>query len=71
MNDWQPIETAPTDGTPFLGAETVKRGDKMGGVTLRAALRFPNHQFEQQVDGEWWPAFVRPKFWKPATERTR
>jgi hypothetical protein len=71
MSEWQPIETAPKNGTPFLAAESEKKGRQTGGVLVRAAQTYP-HKFEQKVDGGWHPAFIAPKVWsreRPSNKR--
>jgi hypothetical protein len=61
MSAWQPIDTAPMDGTPFLGARTVANGRRMGGALFRASQEYLRHIFEQKIDGCWQPAIFTPK----------
>lgn len=63
MGEWQPIETAPKDGTAILGFADGQQTT----VRWRAAKRKGDSEYWDLVvcgsyaeDGEWWPTRWRP-----------
>lgn len=66
-DEWQPIETAPTDGTEFLGYRNGR---------VATASRVPRTDCEMWVFGgvsaavEYFP-HIKPTHWRPALKRPR
>lgn len=59
--EWQPIETAPKDGTAILAyAPDIGRG--FYGV---AQWAHSDPDFPQTVPGWFWPFAIRPTHWMP------
>ena len=60
INLWRRMEVLPPDIGEFLASERMcaKRH-----VILRRAQIY-NVEYEQFVNKDWHPAFVRPRFWK-------
>ena len=58
MSEWQPIETAPKDGTPFIALNSdlevwVSRFDQYGRITYRTNERYEPRRFiVHQLDGK-------------------
>ena len=73
MREWQPIETAPTDGTRFLAYRQCDDPEDIGVVsTLRrhdpgGALRNPKHNYETWVTDFGSPS-TQPTHWMPLPE---
>lgn len=65
MTEWQPIETAPKDGTRFIA---VDAGGEIGIVSRHdpgGAQRNPRHHYECWVTDFNSPAGSPPRYWMP------
>lgn len=64
MNDWQPIESAPKDGTPFLGAFK----DTGGWKILIFVWSRSYSRFLDSGDAEVIEDYDQPTHWMPLPE---
>lgn len=64
MSEWQPIETAPKDGTHILLAWSYKNG-----TPPRVSECFWRNDMPFSQDGVWWcfhgRMFAEPTHWQP------
>ncbi len=60
--EWQPISTAPKDGTQVLA---FARGDHMPEFYGVAQWAEANPDFPRTVAGWFWPYAIRPTHWMP------
>ena len=73
MQDWQPISTAPTDGTRFLAYRRGDDPEDIGVVSIShrhdpgGALRNPKHNYETWVTDYGTP-LTQPSHWMPLPE---
>jgi len=73
MREWQPIETAPTDGTRFLAYRSGDDPEDIGVVSIihrhdpGGALRNPKHNYETWVTDFGSPS-TQPTHWMPLPE---
>ena len=62
--EWQPIETAPKDGTEILAFATFERRDFIAVAQWADA----DPEFPNTVAGWFWDYAIRPTHWMPLPE---
>jgi hypothetical protein len=61
MSDWQPMETAPKDGTDvLLAAQWDKTGRWLQGIG-----RWNNGRYQENAVGWGWTWYAQPTHWMP------
>jgi hypothetical protein len=63
MSEWQPIETAPKDGTTVRAG--AMSGARPGLVPYPLPYRFLDGRWTAVVGGEWRPIDPQPTHWMP------
>lgn len=70
LSGWQPIETAPRDGTPILVSNTARGGVWIASYSQRRAEGlFPENPWASKMLNLWWHehqyASTLPTVWMP------
>ena len=67
MNEWQPIETAPKDGTGVLAFALGNPAGYFYGVAMwvNADPDLNPHTPADKLSLWWWPYAIRPTHWMP------
>lgn len=70
MRNWQPIETAPKDGTEFLAFARGQFGEPFWGVAMwvEADPDMNPHIPKEELNFYSWRYRIRPAFWQPLPE---